>query len=387
MAVSAFSLTFAFKGGALVDREPYIREPSTGVRRGDVLHPKGQRDGDANGGGLEWVAMLFKPAGCASAWRALELAKRSDWVLPVPPAALAEMEEVLAQQRALGHDSTNVVIEGHNLPNITELAAQARAALTSGYGFCLLRALPVDRYSTDELKMLLLVLGNHIGLVGAQEDRPRAIGEVMDTGPANPKDFYFQRGGPLPMHMDPIDVVGLLCVRKAKVGGESAIASSMTVHNAILNERPDLLELLYRGFHHIRRHAAADRGKKLITDYLAPVYTQSDGRDTACSFVPESILAAERIGAVALSPQEHEAVEIIEKVATRAENLLAMDLKPGDLQLLNNRVIFHSRLDYEDYPEMDRRRLMLRLWLTMPSWPKLPQNMPHFDVELGRRPA
>jgi hypothetical protein len=329
----------------------------------------------------------IQPAAGASAWTARDLANRSDWIITVPPAAVAELEEALAQERALGLDSTNAHIEGHQLPNITKLAGEAREALTSGYGFCLLRALPVERHSTDDLKTMLLILGNHIGLVGAQDDRPRAIGEVMDTGPAKPKDFYYQRGGPLPMHMDPIDVVGLLCVRKAKMGGASAIASSMTVHNSMLRERPDLLELLYRGFHHIRRHDATDRGKNLITDHLAPIYTQLNSGETACSFVPESILAAERIGAVKLSPQEHEAVEIIEEVASRRENLLAMDLKPGDLQLLNNRVIFHSRLDYEDYPETERRRLMLRLWLTMPQWPKLPENMPHFDVELGRKPA
>lgn len=329
----------------------------------------------------------IQPAGGPSAWSARELADRSDWIITLSSDSVAELERALAQEQALGRDSTTARIEGHQLPNVTKLAAAAREALTTGYGFCLLRGLPVDRHGTDDLKTMLLILGNHIGLVGAQDDRPRAIGEVMDTGPAKPKDFYYQRGGPLPMHMDPIDVVGLLCVRQAKVGGESAIASSMTVHDTLLRERPDLLELLYRGFHHIRRHNAEDRGKNRVTDYLAPVYNQVNGRETVCSFVPESILAAERIGAVKLSPAEHAAVEILEEVSCRRENLLAMDLKPGDLQLLNNRVIFHSRLDYEDYPEMQRRRLMLRLWLTMPGWRKLPENMPHFDVELGRRPA
>ena len=61
--------------------------------------------------------------------------------------------------------------------------------------------------------------------------------------------------------------------------------------------------------------------------------------------------------------------------------------EPGDLQFLNNRVTLHNRGDYEDWPEPERRRLLLRLWLTMPGWTKYPPEISHTDVELDRTPV
>jgi hypothetical protein len=51
-----------------------------------------------------------------------------------------------------------------------------------------------------------------------------------------------------------------------------------------------------------------------------------------------------------------------------------MSIGEGDIQFLNNRVILHGRTDYEDWPEVARRRHMLRLWLRAPSWPGLPET-------------
>src|SRR5262249_17339663 len=152
-----------------------------------------------------------------------------------------------------------------------------------------LRGFPVAQHSVDELKMMLLVFGHHMGLIGPQDDQQRSIGEVMDTGPGTPKDFYFHRGGALPMHVDPVDVVGLLCVRKAKQGGESAIASAMAVHNELLRTRPDLLRLLYRGFPHIRRHDPESRARneKTITDFPVPIFADIGGGERVCTFISE----------------------------------------------------------------------------------------------------
>jgi hypothetical protein len=266
------------------------------------------------------------------------------------------------------------------------LAAKVRAALTEGYGFCLLRGMPGDRFTVDELKMFLLILGNHIGLIGPQESGPRSIGEVIDTGPDMPKDFYYHRGGALPMHVDPVDVVGLMCVRAAKRGGESGIVSAMSVHNALLEERPDVLRLLYRGFHRLKRHSAKDRGLGRLTDEPVPVFAQIGAAETICTFLTEAVQAGVRAGLITLDEAEQEAIDLMEQTAARPDLMLPMDLLAGDIQILNNRLILHNRFDYEDYPEREKRRLMLRLWLTMPGWRKYPEHIPYLDVETGRLP-
>ena len=42
---------------------------------------------------------------------------------------------------------------------------------------------------------------------------------------------------------------------------------------------------------------------------------------------------------------------------------LDMIFQRGDIQLLNNHLIVHSRTDYEDWPEPERRRHLLRMIL------------------------
>ena len=42
-----------------------------------------------------------------------------------------------------------------------------------------------------------------------------------------------------------------------------------------------------------------------------------------------------------------------------------MELEPGDVQLLSNHTVIHARTDYEDYADDDRKRHLLRLWITL----------------------
>ena len=53
----------------------------------------------------------------------------------------------------------------------------------------------------------------------------------------------------------------------------------------------------------------------------------------------------------------------IQRVAKRCGVAHEFMLEPGDLLLANNRKVMHARQDYEDYPEHDRRRHLLRLWM------------------------
>ena len=44
---------------------------------------------------------------------------------------------------------------------------------------------------------------------------------------------------------------------------------------------------------------------------------------------------------------------------------LDMWLKPGDMQFISNHTIVHARTGFEDWPEPERRRHLLRLWLSL----------------------
>jgi len=61
--------------------------------------------------------------------------------------------------------------------------------------------------------------------------------------------------------------------------------------------------------------------------------------------------------------------------AARSDLLYRMMLEPGDLQFLNNRTVMHGRTRFEDFDQIARKRLMLRLWLKMPDWSEYPDHM------------
>ena len=318
-------------------------------------------------------------------WRGPEMMKRDDWILPIPDDALDALDSAVAEAKARGEDSLSLNYDAFDLDPIREFGDEISEMLGDGVGFCLVRGIPVERYTLDDLKMLYLVLGAHMGIVSEQAYRAPGIGEVYDRMDKD-KTFYYHRGGGLPFHMDPVDVVGLLCVRPAKKGGESGLASSLALHNEILATRPDLLEVLYRGYYHVKRHNPEDVGKGRITEERCPVFCDIGGQ-VVCDLLPEAIRVADKQDLVKLTPEEAEALDYIVDLAESPEMMMTMDFRPGDIQLLNNRYILHNRLDYEDYPEVERRRLLLRLWLTMPGWRKYPSFIPHTDMELMTTPA
>ena len=52
----------------------------------------------------------------------------------------------------------------------------------------------------------------------------------------------------------------------------------------------------------------------------------------------------------------------------------AHDFEPGEMQILNNHVVYHARDPYEDHEDLDRKRLLYRLWICPPVNRALPHG-------------
>jgi hypothetical protein len=155
-----------------------------------------------------------------------------------------------------------------------------------------------------------------------------------------------------------------MCVRPAKEGGESWIASSISVYNKIRETRPDLLDPLLKGFRYdlIGKGRTADE----ITNNRIPVYSWCEGI-LSCRFNKQQIeLGAVRAGEP-LSDLQQEAIDLVEDLALSEAFLLPMAFEPGDIQLLNNHTTMHSRGRFQDWGEKEKRRLLLRLWVNIPN--------------------
>jgi len=218
-------------------------------------------------------------------------------------------------------------------------------------------------YSDDDVGRIFWGLGTYLGLPVRQNPRGDLLGHVYDHG-RNYGDIDvrgYETNAYLPYHTDGCDLVGLLCLRRSKSGGLSSIVSSVTIHNEILRRHPEYLRPLYDGFYYIKREATLS--EEPVTKHRVPVYGAKDGQISA-RLVRNQINAACAKTGKPLTPIEEAALDFVDTLSRDPEIHLDMDLQVGDMQLCNNYTIMHSRTGFEDFPEPERRRHMIRLWLT-----------------------
>jgi hypothetical protein len=298
-------------------------------------------------------------------WHGAALSENRDWILELDAVARAELEAAAANARAQGISLEAAKKENFDLPGLAPVLAEARKELGEGRGFVMIRGLPVGDYSAGEIGAIFWAIGAHLGVGVSQSADGDRLGHVIDKGAT---DRYYTGGGVIPPHVDPVDVVGLLCMRAAPEGGASRIISSMAIHNIMLAECPELLRYAYRGYHYSRRSHGGS-----VTEHRVPVYAEAEGCMQSY-LLPMTIHQAEEEGHP-LSAIEQEALDKIAEIAARPGVYLDMDFQPGDIQFLNNRVIFHARTDYTDDPDPALKRLLLRIWLMMPDWPSRAEDM------------
>jgi hypothetical protein len=227
----------------------------------------------------------------------------------------------------------------------------------------LVRGFPIEQLDQAETELAYAALGLHLGTPVSQDAHGTLLGHVRDeriqrTGP---EVRLYRTRERQDFHTDGADIIGLLCLHAAKAGGESKLASSYAVYNEILDRRPDLLEVLYEPMWWDRN------GEESPGDdpaYPLPVLHDVDGMPRIF-YIGWYIRDAQRHPAVPrLTNAQRAALELIESIANDPAFHVVMDFERGDVQLLNNAKILHSREAYEDDEDLDNRRHLLRLWLS-----------------------
>src|SRR5258707_7314575 len=223
--------------------------------------------------------------------------------------------------------------------------------------------------------MIFWAMGLYLGNAVPQNPKGDLRGHVYDHGRryGDIDVRGYETSAHLPFHTDSGDLVGLLCLRRSKSGGLSSVVSAVTIHNEILRRHPDYLAPLYRASHYTRREAALTESP--VTPPRLPVFGARNGL-VSVRLVRNQIRAACTKTGVPLEPIEEAALDVSDELAYDAAIHLDMDLEQGDIQFCNNYVILHSRTAFEDYPEIERRRHMVRLWLTMNQRRPLAEGFP-----------
>ncbi len=307
------------------------------------------------------------------AWQGSRIDLREEGVRTLSAAEVDEIDAALRHLRSRGDiDFPDITPDTFPLPTLRGYLAGLGDELHYGRGFLLLRGLPRERYSVDDTARLYVGLGAHIGRLIPQSYQGELLGHVIDVSDIEAEARGYHAGGAQGMHTDNCDIVSLLCVRAAKSGGVSRFVSAAAVHDRLLEERPDLLEALYGEYVFRRMERDAEYGDGRLVRNVA-IFSRQNG-EFSCNISGSYPRRAVAAGDAVMTQRQSEALDALKRIAASAEFYLDMTIGEGDIQFLNNRVLLHGRTGYEDWPEVARRRHLMRLWLEVPSWPALPKN-------------
>ena len=326
---------------------------------------------------------------CDANWKGPELASSSEWIYRLTENDIGELETALRQIKSRGLEIPAIRQQDFPLPTFSKKLAGVLQELECGRGFTLMRGIPVERYDAEDAKIIYWGIMTYFGEAAAQNMMGELVSDVRAIDGDWNRNFNirgYQTRVHLPFHCDKADLVGLMCLQTAKLGGASCISSSVAIHNEILRTRPDLLEALYQPFHIDHRGEGFDDEDPF---YMAPVFALHKGHFYA-RFGQKYVESAQRFSQVPrLTPAQIEGMDLFSTLALSDEFRLDMTFQRGDIQLLNNHLIVHSRTDYEDWPEPERRRHLLRMILLSgddKNAPDFTRNLNAFIRRWGAEP-
>ena len=299
-------------------------------------------------------------------WKSAELGRRSDWLYRLDPDDIAEIDEAYRRFKAASVPLEKVTRSDFPAPRFARVAERALMALEDGPGMFMIRGFPLERYRLEEARAIYWCLGKYLGTAVSQSDEGDVIGDVRDLRlpPDSPRFRAYKTSGVAAFHTDSCDVAGLFVVRAAKTGGKSLVASSVAVHNELLRTKPDLLETLYEPFYWSMQGQEREGEAPF---YPQPIFTLYEG-NFSCRYIRGQIRNGQRFAAAPrLTEKQVAALDALDAVAADPEFHFLTDFQPGDLQLCNNHTVMHARTAFEDWPEPERRRHLLRMWLSVPN--------------------
>lgn len=299
-------------------------------------------------------------------WTGAELEKSDAWKYRLSDAEIADIDAAVRGVEARGLDIMDITRETFPLPVFGPALAEIRKQLLDGLGLTLIRGFPIQRYTRAEAAAAFFGIGCYLGRAVSQNAKGHVLGHVKAltdadyNDPRNAKVRGYQTKVNQRFHADSCDIVGLMCLQTPKSGGLSSIVSTVAVHNEMLRRRPDLVAALAGPIYWDRRGEVPD-GKDPW--YVLPVFNYYKGY-FSCRYGRQYIDSTQRFEQVPrLTPLQFEALDVMD--ALLAELHMKMQFEIGDIQFLFNHVTLHGRTAFENWPEPERARHLLRLWLSI----------------------
>lgn len=322
-----------------------------------------------------------------ASWKGKDLATTPEkWIRTFTQAEITELETAAGNYIASAKDIGEITQAEFPLPTLSSTFSDLKQTLINGIGFGVLRGLPTDNYTQLMSAAIFCGIGTHLGNARSQNAEAHILGYVRDIGAKSddPNTRIYQTSERQTFHTDSADVVGLLCLKKAQEGGASLLVSTETIYNEMMLLRPDLAELLFQPIATDRRGEIPEGAKPF---FEIPVFNWHQGRLTGI-YQRQYIDSAQRfLDAMRLSDLHSEALDLFDSLANETSLHLSMQLEQGDMQFVHNHSMLHDRTGFLDWPEVENRRHLFRLWLSIEGDRELPESFKqrYGSIKVGDR--
>lgn len=308
--------------------------------------------------------MTHQPVSGPAAWIGKELLDREDWTYTLGDNDQQELTRALHATAELPVEE--ITADQFQLPSLGNTLQQIQHDLEQGSGAVLIKGFPVADHDTEQATRIFWGLMTHLGTAVSQSatgqryfhvrDEGFQVGQAQARGPNTRKKLSF--------HTDRCDVIGFMCLQQARSGGENQLVSSVSVYNQILQERPDLLELLIGPYYYKRHNVDTGNDAPYCQQ---PIFSFREGKFASAYLRVLIDRAYEDEQVPPASAQQIEALDFIDEVAARPEMHIEFRQEAGDILLLNNWITYHRREAFVDHEDISLRRHLLRIWLSVPN--------------------
>ena len=312
--------------------------------------------------------------------------RKHEWIINLTPDEIKELEAA-AEKFQKGRKSIGEMKKSDfPLPTLSNKLALLKTNLIRGIGFCLLKGLPIEQYSEREVAAIFYGIGTHIGNARSQNAQGHVLGQVRNMGlhSTDTNVRLYQTKERQTFHTDSCDVVGLLCMQPAKKGGLSLLVSADTVFNEMRQQRPDLLKILLDPIATDRR---GETPEGMLPYLLIPVFSYFHQKITPF-YQRQYIESSQRFtDAPRLTSLHYEALDMFDTLCNDSNLHLTMMLEKGDMQFVYNHAMLHDRTGFVDFEDLNKRRYLLRLWLSVEGDRALPEIFAsrYGSIEIGNR--
>ncbi len=319
--------------------------------------------------------VIGKPLVDPANWDPDEILSNRNWIYRLSQTEISEIKEAVGQIEQRGFEIKNITSKDFFLPTLSSGLQEVQDELMEGRGLVLIKGLPVDQMNRWQVATTFWGISSYIGKALSQNHQGHVLGHVKDIGENYGKVRGYMTKARMAFHCDQCDILGLACLHTAKKGGEHLVCSSVALYNEMLKQRPDLVKELAWHFY---RQLSTETHPGQKDPWIRQATFNFHKGYFACRSVSAALEKAQALpGVPKFTKKQKEAFRLYHELAN--ELAIEVPMERGDVSYVMNHVTLHSRTKFEDWPENDRKRHLLRIWLNTGDRRPLPPEIWKFS--------